>query len=61
MFLIPALLIRNILNKKGFVMKFFIELLVSFLVVGAIYYFFNVPYSSFVDMQYTKGYDNGGK
>jgi hypothetical protein len=42
-------------------MKFFIELLVSFLVVGAIYYFFNVPYSSSVGMQYTKGYENGGK
>ena len=42
-------------------MKFFIELLVSFLVVGAIYYFFNVPYYSSVCMQYTKGYENGGK
>lgn len=42
-------------------MKFFIELLVSFLVIGAIYYFFNVPYSSSVDMQYVKGFSDGGK
>ena len=42
-------------------MKFFIELLVFALVIGAIYYFFNVPYSSSVGMQYTKGYENGGQ
>jgi hypothetical protein len=42
-------------------MKFFIEFLVSVLVISSIYYFFNVPYSSSVGMQYTKGYENGGK
>lgn len=42
-------------------MKFFIEVLIYALIVGGLYYFFNIPYSSSVDMQYTKGYDNGGK
>ena len=42
-------------------MKFFIELLIYALIVGGVYCLFNVPYSSSVDMQYTKGYENGGK
>lgn len=42
-------------------MKFFIEVLISALIVGGVYYFSNVPYSSSVDMEYTKGYENGGK
>jgi hypothetical protein len=42
-------------------MRFFIELLVSALIIGGFYYLFNVPHSSSVDMQYVKGFDNGGK
>lgn len=42
-------------------MKFFIEVLIYALIVCGVYYLFNVPYSSSVDMQYTKGYNNGGK
>ena len=42
-------------------MKFFIEVLIFASIVGGLYYFFNVPYSSSVGMEYTKGYDNGGK
>ena len=42
-------------------MKFFIEVLIYALIVGGLYYFLDIPHSSSVDMQYTKGYDNGGK
>ena len=42
-------------------MKFFIEVLIFALFVGALYYFWSIPYSSSVGMEYTKGYENGGK
>ena len=42
-------------------MKFFVEALIFAFIVGALYYFCNIPYSSSVGMQYTKGYENGGK
>lgn len=42
-------------------MRFFIELLVSVLIIGGFYYLFNVPHSSSVDMQYVKGSSDGGK
>lgn len=61
MFLILVLLVWNILNKKGVVMKTFIEFLVFALFVGALYYFWNIPYSSEVAKQYTVGYKDGGK
>ena len=42
-------------------MKTFIEFLAFAFFVGALYYFWSIPYSSSVGMQYTKGYENGGK
>ena len=42
-------------------MKFFIEFLIFVSIVGGLYYFLNIPYSSSVGMEYTKGYENGGK
>ena len=42
-------------------MKTFIEFLVFVLFVGALYYFWSIPHSSSVDMQYTVGYKDGRK
>ena len=42
-------------------MKTFIEFLIFVLFVGALYYFWNIPYSSEVAKQYTVGYKDGGK
>lgn len=42
-------------------MKLLVEALIFAFIVGGLYYFCNIPYSSSVDMQYVKGSDNGGK
>lgn len=42
-------------------MKFFIEALIFALFVGGLYYFWSIPHSSSVDMQYVKGSGDGGK
>lgn len=42
-------------------MKFFIEILIFVSIVGGLYYFLNIPYSSEVAKQYTVGYKDGGK
>ena len=42
-------------------MKFFVEALIFAMFVGGLYYFWSIPHSSSVDMEYTKGYENGGQ
>ena len=42
-------------------MKFFIEALIFALFAGGLYYFWSIPHSSSVDMQYVKGSNDGGK